>query len=218
MDADADSPLDLLWKEYSLVFRDFDDLTLARWLAQTLGQLEGKAWRFSHPLLGAYRLAAQLAHERQIWLKRLVTLPAGYTESACCRAPMLPLLTRDVREAGLICQHCNGTLVVFEEIPGVLQGELEAWAAEYEPVHAVAHWDDRQRKSVGNYDRACESAAEQVERLLERAGRVLTARLRSVFFIATAVIAPRVSPMASQIRLRSENDPATIRPQPGRAR
>ena len=177
MDADADSPLDLLWKEYSLVFRDFDDLTLARWLAQTLGQLEGKAWRFSHPLLGAYRLAAQLAHERQIWLKRLVTLPAGYTESACCRAPMLPLLTRDVREAGLICQHCNGTLVVFEEIPGVLQGELEAWAAEYEPVHAVAHWDDRQRKSVGNYDRACESAAEQVERLLERAGRVLTARL-----------------------------------------
>jgi hypothetical protein len=177
MDADADSPLDLLWKEYSLVFRDFDDLTLARWLAQTLGQLEGKAWRFSHPLLGAYRLAAQLAHERQIWLKRLVTLPAGYTESACCRAPMLPLLTRDVREAGLICQHCNGTLVVFEEIPGVLQGELEAWAAEYEPVHAVAHWDDRQRKSVGNYDRACESAAEQAERLLERAGRVLTARL-----------------------------------------
>ena len=177
MDADADSPLDLLWKEYSLVFRDFDDLTLARWLAQTLGQLEGKAWRFSHPLLGAYRLAAQLAHERQIWLKRLVTLPAGYAESACCRAPMLPLLTRDVREAGLICQHCNGTLVGSEEIPEALQGELEAWAAEYEPVHAVAHWDDRQRKSVGNYDRACESAAEQAERLLERAGRTLTASL-----------------------------------------
>src|ERR1041384_2829965 len=73
MGTNADSPLDLLWKEYSLVFREFDDLTLARWMAQTLGQFEGKAWRLSHPLMGAYRLAAQLAHERQIWLKRLAT-------------------------------------------------------------------------------------------------------------------------------------------------
>ena len=56
MAANAESPLDLLWKEYSLIFREFDDLTLARWLSQTLGQLAGKSWRLSHPLLGAYRL------------------------------------------------------------------------------------------------------------------------------------------------------------------
>src|SRR5437867_3587080 len=92
MAPDADSPFDLLWNEYSLAFREFDDLTLARWMAQTLGQLEGKAWRLTHPLLGAYRLAAQLAHERQIWLKRLATPPAAYADSPCCRAPMLPLL------------------------------------------------------------------------------------------------------------------------------
>ena len=98
MATNADSPLDLLWKEYSLGFRDLDDLTLARWLAQTLGQLAGRAWRLSHPLLGAYRLAAQLGHERQIWLKRLVATPHAYSESPCCRAPMLPLLTRDVHE------------------------------------------------------------------------------------------------------------------------
>src|SRR6516225_7143769 len=166
MAANAESPLDLLWKEYGLVFKDFDDLTLARWMAQTLGQFEGKAWRLSHPLLGAYRLAAQLAHERQIWLKRLATPPAAYAESPCCRAPMLPLLTRDVGEAGLICQHCSETLVPFEDIPAPLQGELEAWAAQYGPVHAVAHWDDRQRKSAGNYESAYESAAEQAELLL----------------------------------------------------
>jgi len=117
MTTNADSPLDLLWKEYSSVFRDFDDMTLARWLAQTLGQLEGRAWRLSHPLLGAYRLASQLAHERQIWLKRLANPPPNYCESHCCRAPMLPLLTRDVHDAGLICQHCSDTLVAFEEIP-----------------------------------------------------------------------------------------------------
>ena len=177
MATNADAPLDLLWQEYSLAFRDFDDLTLARWLAQTLGQVAGKTWRLSHPLLGAYRLGAQLAHERQIWFKRLVTAPPAYSESACCRAPMLPLLTRDVREAGLICQHCSETLVPFDEIPAGLQGELEAWAAEYSPVHAVAHWDDRQRKTARDYDRAFENAAEQAERLLAQAGDILAPKL-----------------------------------------
>ena len=113
MAENPDAPLDVLWKEYSLVFREFDDISLARWLAQTLGQLEGKAWRLSHPLLGAYRLAAQAAHDRQIWLKRLANPPSAYAESPCCRAPVLPLLTRDVREAGLICQHCGDTRAAF---------------------------------------------------------------------------------------------------------
>lgn len=174
---DSDAPLDLLWKEYSLVFRDFDDLTLGRWLAQTLGQLEGKAWRLSHPLVGAYRLAAQLGHERQIWHKRIATPPAAYRESACCRAPVLPLVTRDVRESGLICQHCNETLVPYDEISSEVSGDLAAWAVEYEPVHAVAHWDDRQRKSAGNYDRAYENAALQAEGLLARVGFELAPKL-----------------------------------------
>ena len=177
MAVESDSPLDLLWKEYSLVFREFDDLTLARWLSQTLGQLRGKSWRLSHPLLGAYRLAAQQAHERQIWLKRLANPPAPYAESPCCRAPMLPLLTRDVHEAGLICQHCSDTLVPFEEIPSSAQPDLQAWSTQYGPVHAVAHWDDRQRKSCGDYDRAYEKAAEEAERLLGRAGGNLAPKL-----------------------------------------
>jgi hypothetical protein len=177
MAADADSPLDLLWKEYSLVFRDFDDLSLARWMAQTLGQFEGKAWRLSHPLVGAYRLAAQLAHERQVWFKRLATPPAAYAESPCCRAPMLPLLTRDVHDAGLICQHCSETLVPSEDMPAALQGELAAWAAKYAPVHAVAHWEEEQRKSAADYDRAYEAAAREAEHLLAQAGHALAPKL-----------------------------------------
>jgi hypothetical protein len=177
MAANPESPLDLLWREYSLVFREFDDLTLARWMAQTLGQFEGKAWRLSHPLLGAYRLASQLAHERQIWLKRLVTPPAAYAESPCCRAPMLPLLTRDVRETGLICQHCSESLVPFDDLPLALQNELAGWANQYLPVHEVAHWDDARRKSSGNYDRAYERAAEEAEGLLAQAGRQIAPRL-----------------------------------------
>src|SRR5213076_999694 len=135
MPIDPDSPLDKLWQEYSRVFHHFDDLTLARWLAQTLGQLEGRAWRLSHPLLGAYRLAAQTAHDRGISLRRLATLPAAYVEAECCRAPLVPLLTRDVKESGLGCTHCGGTAMAFEDIPVIFQKELAQWADEYAPVH-----------------------------------------------------------------------------------
>jgi hypothetical protein len=179
-----ESPLDTLWQEYGLAFREFDDLTLARWLAQTLGQLEGRAWRLSHPLVGAYRLAAQIAHDRQVWLKRLATPPAAYAESPCCRAPFLPLLTRDVHDAGLLCQHCDETLVPFDELPDELKPDLEAWGAQYAPVHAVAHWDDRQRKSAGNYDRAYDNAAKEAERLLAQAGSQLAPRLLEFYAAA----------------------------------
>jgi len=178
---ESDSPLDSLWKGYGRAFQDWDDLTLGRWLAQTLGQLEGRAWRLSHPLIGAYRLAAQLAHDRQVWFKRLATPPAAYAESPCCRAPFLPLFTRDVRESGLICQHCNETLVPFDEISADVRAELDLWAQQYEPVHAVAHWDDHQRRRASDYDRAYENAAAEAERLLARAGRDLAPKLLNLY-------------------------------------
>ena len=174
---ESESPLDSLWTSYGRVFHDWDDLTLARWLAQTLGQLEGRAWRLSHPLIGAYRLAAQVAHERQVWFKRLATPPAGYAESPCCRAPFLPLLTRDARADGLICQHCNEIILPFDEIPAAQRAHIETWANRYEPVHAVAHWDDRQRKRAVNYDHAFETAAQEAEQLLAFAGRKLAPKL-----------------------------------------
>src|SRR5512139_3677435 len=159
MAMESESPLDRLWREYSQVFQRFDDLTLARWMAQTLGQLQGRAWRFSHPLVGAYRLAAQVGHDRQIWLQRLVTPPTSYAEADCCRAPLLPLLTRDVLESGLICQHCSATAVALEDLPDELQDGLKHWSGLYTPVHAVAHWDDAQRKAAADYDAAFEDAA-----------------------------------------------------------
>ena len=168
---------DQLWKEYILAFRDWDDLTLSRWLAQTLGQLVGRAWRVSHPLLQTYRLGAQTAHERQIWFKRLATPPAAYRESPCCRAPFLPVLTRDVRETGLICQHCTETLVPFDELPEDVRPALVQWAEEYAPIHQVAHWDEVRQKSVPNYERAYEHAAQQAERLLANSGFRLAPQL-----------------------------------------
>lgn len=177
----TDAPLDRLWQEYEAVFRDFDDLMLARWMAQTLGQLEGRAWRLSHPLVGAYRLAANHAHNRQIWHKRLATPPGAYQEAPCCRAPLLPLLTRDVAESGLICEHCGETAVPFDEIPAEFQDELRQWAEAYAPLHDVAHWDETERKECADYDVELENAATAVERLLREAGRKLAPKLLDVY-------------------------------------
>ena len=69
----------------------------------------------------------------------------------------------------------------FEEISAEIRAEIEAWAQQYEPVHAVAHWDDRQRRGAGNYDAAFENAAEQAEQLLARVGRELAPKLLQVY-------------------------------------
>ena len=90
---------------------------------------------------------------------------------------MLPLLTRDVSEAGLICEHCGESVAAFEDIPPALQGELKEWADKYSPVHAVAHWDEGQRRQSQDYDRALEAAAEESERLLSHAGQMLAPKL-----------------------------------------
>jgi hypothetical protein len=177
----AESLPDPLWKEYSAVFEKFDDMTLARWLAQTLGQLEGRVWRISHPLVRAYQLAAEVGHDRQIWLKRLATVPASFAEAPCCRAPSLPLFSRDVVQRGLICQHCSETLVAFEDMAADLQPSVQKWAEDYAPIHAVAHWEDRQRQSVSDYDQAYDDAAEEAERMLGVAGSQLLPRFLEHF-------------------------------------
>ncbi len=165
---EADS-VERLWQDYAGVFRQFDDLTLARWMSQTLSQLQGQLWRMSHPLVASYRLAAMVAHDRQVWHQRLVTVPPDFPITECCRAPLLPMVTRDVLENGLICLHCNATAVEIEKA-GEPSESLAAWAEMYAPVHSVAHWDDARRTAHGNYDQAYEDAATESEKQLAHLG------------------------------------------------
>jgi hypothetical protein len=158
-----------LWAEYKRPFADFDDLTLARWLAQTLGQFEGRLWRVSHPLVGAYRMASELAHDRDIWHKRLASAPPNFPLSQCCRSPLLPLFTRDVVNSGLLCQHCGETAVDFDDIPTTLRAKVQEWAEDYAIIHAVAHYDEGQMRSSGNYDEVFEKAARDAETALRKA-------------------------------------------------
>ena len=176
---EPDAP-EKLWQSYASVFRGFDDLTLARWMAQTLGQLQGGLWRLSHPLVASYRLAAQVGYERQIWHQRMVNVPADYPQIECCRAPLLPMVTRDLLDNGLICLHCNGTAVGLEDL-GQYQKGLKRWAEEYQPIHEVAHWDDGKRKSEGSYDQAYEQAADEAEKRLAQLGENLSSPLLELF-------------------------------------
>ncbi|HTG44929.1 MAG TPA: hypothetical protein VK633_10395 [Verrucomicrobiae bacterium] len=158
-----------LWEEYKTPFLDFDDLTLARWLSQTLSQLEGRVWRMSHPLVSAYRAAAEIGSDRNIWHKRLVALPGSFPPAECCRAPLLPLFTRDVLNSGLICQHCGASAIEFSSLPEAHREKIEDWAEDYGNVHAVAHYDENQMRAAVNYDETFEKAASDAEQYLRTA-------------------------------------------------
>lgn len=177
----GEDALEDLLAEYGRLFRDFDDLTLARWMSQTLGQFQGRELRLSHPLVAAYRLAATAGNDRMVWHKRLVSLPLTYPVSECCGAPLLPLLSRDVLESGLVCLHCNEPAMAFDDLPAELQPMLRGWAEEYAPVHAVAHWDETRQKREGDFDQAFEEAASKAEALLAFAGNQLVPRLLEGF-------------------------------------
>ena len=165
-----------LWDHHISVFRRWDDLTLARWMSQTLSQLQGGLWRMSHPLVGAYRLAAQAGHERDVWQKRLLDPPPDYSLAECCRSPLLPMATRDVLEQGLICVHCNGTAL---PLSGLTENKvsLESWGNAYASVHHVAHWEEEEKAQSGDYDQAFEHAASEAERLLAKLGNELAPQL-----------------------------------------
>ena len=170
---DSPSSADRLWAEYSEVFKDLDDLTLGRWLSQTLGQLRGKVWRLSHPLIGTYRLATQVATDRDIWQKRVTAIPHGYHATDCCASPILPLFSRDITETGLICEHCGGTAVPFSELPEEFHQSFKSWADDYQRFHQIAHWPETRKKSSRDYPSQVESAAKNAERLLHTAVRDL---------------------------------------------
>jgi len=177
----ADNAADRLWVHYGALFQRFDDLTLARWLVQTLGNFNGGLWRYSHPLVGSYKLAAQAGHQRQIWLKRLVEIPNPFLAADCCRAPLFPLVTRDVVESGLICMHCNETAVSLADLPGETRDLLTQWSNNYGKIHRVAHLEGAEKAAVGNYDDALDDAAERAILSLGTAAEGLFPKLLETF-------------------------------------
>ncbi|MCS1407395.1 MAG: hypothetical protein M2R45_00553 [Verrucomicrobia subdivision 3 bacterium] len=170
---DSHSSTDHLWTEYSEVFKDLDDLTLGRWMAQTLGQLRGRVWRLSHPLLGTYWLASQTANKREIWQKRFIAMPHGYHAADCCSAPIFPLFSRDVADSGLICEHCGESAVAFADLPEESKNAFEGWSKQYHEVHQVAHWSEKQKEQAQDYQQKFETAAKTAEQLLNTAATEL---------------------------------------------
>ncbi len=178
---DSPTSADRLWAEYSQVFKEWDDLTLGRWLAQTLGQVHGRIWRLSHPLLSTYRLATLVANERDIWQKRIVQIPHGYDPADCCGAPILPLFSRDVTESGLICEHCGSTAVPLSNLPKALQSPIKKWAQSYQEAHQIAHWQEARKQATPDYQDQFETAAKRAEQMLEQAAQEFLPQLLDLF-------------------------------------
>lgn len=174
MPEDDNERLNQLWEDYRQSIQGYDDHSLARWIAQTLGQLKGGVWRLSHPLVGLHRLLATTAHKRGIRIARLASVPQDYPPCPCCGAPLLPLVTRDLADDGLICETCGGSAVPFNDLPEDARQPLAQWCRRYAPVHDVAHWDDKRRATCGDYEKAYQDAAEKAEDLLlELSGELL---------------------------------------------
>ena len=173
---------EVLWQDYSALFQRFDDLALARWMAQSLGQLQGHLWRMSHPLVASYRLAAKVSLDRQIWHQRLVNVPPDFCLADCCRAPIVPMVTRDLLEKGLVCMHCGQEMVALDQIEDkMLTEKLSQWAEGYAPIHGVAHWGEERRKSQDQYEHAFEQAAQKSEAQLSYLGSTLAPLLLGYF-------------------------------------
>ena len=69
----------------------------------------------------------------------------------------------------------------FDEVPPELQKQIRSWAEQYAPIHAVAHWDDAQRKKAGNYEGKLDEAAEQAEQLLVVAGGQIVPKFLDIY-------------------------------------
>jgi hypothetical protein len=119
--------------------------------------------------------------ERGINISRLATIPAAYSSAECCGAPLLPMLTRDVKESGLACIHCGAAAMTMENVPTEIASALKKWAEAYAEVHAVAHWEEENQKRVKSYDDAVEEAAQKAEDLLAEAGFELAPSLLDHF-------------------------------------
>ena len=72
-----------------------------------------------------------------------------------------------------------------------IQDVIRPWADQYKTIHAVAHWDDSERKRSGDYDSAFEQAASDAEQLLKqsRAARDLAERCRREGSVRTMRVA-----------------------------
>ena len=69
----------------------------------------------------------------------------------------------------------------FADLSGEMQSLLGPWADEYAPVHAVAHWDEKQQKASRNYTDMVENSAQKAEDLLAQIGTDIAPRLLDNF-------------------------------------
>lgn len=166
-----------LWQEHARALRSWDDLLLARWLNQTLGQLVDRCWRASHPLVVAYRLGATVAHQRDLWNRKPIPMNSQFLSAACCGAPTIPFVSFEICTHGIYCSCCGDILATLEDVSKDLRNSIQHWGKVYETSHHVAHWNEEERRKHGDYDKMLDRACDEAVPLLARLGYELSPRL-----------------------------------------
>ncbi len=170
-----------LWQEHMRALKSWDDLSLARWLSQTLGQLHERCWRASHPLVVAYRLGATVAQQRDLWNRRTFSFNNHYQSTSCCGAPTIPFISFEVCTHGIYCSCCGEVLSTLEDMTEDIAPALRQWGKDYDAIHQVAHWNDNERKQCGDYDRALDKACERAIPMLSRLGYEIAPKVLRIF-------------------------------------
>ncbi len=181
MQEESDHRLDHLWEEHRKWLDDYDDLTLVRMRSQILSQMCGGVWRLSHPLVGMHRLVSRTLNKRGTHIQWIQSIPSGYTEAACCGAPLVPLITRDLVEGGIYCEACGQTALHLADLPPEVSFSFRRWAESYATVHDVAHMSEEEVATAKDYEADFQAAAEQAEDELMFLGTTILPHCVSAF-------------------------------------
>lgn len=170
-----------LWQEHMRGLRSWDDLSLVRWLSQSLGQFYERSWRVSHSFVVAYRLGVTVAHQRDVWNRRIFSFHQNYQTAPCCNAPTIPLVSFEMMSHGIACSCCGGELISLKELPLSLRKAFMDWGRRYDSIHQVAHWDDERKKESKNYDKDFDEAGDRAIPLLTELGYKLVPKLLELY-------------------------------------
>jgi hypothetical protein len=170
-----------IWGEHLQAFKTWDDLGLARWLNQTLGQLHDHCWRASHPLVMVYRLAAAIAYQRDLWNRRIFPMNEKFSEAACCGSPAIPFVSFEIATHGIYCSCCGSVLEDVGQLPGNLPERFKQWARKYDPLHEIAHFDEVRQRASSSYEEELNHAANDASPLLAELGYQLAPQLLGLY-------------------------------------
>ncbi len=132
--------------EYHAVFDHLSNEKLLEHETDLLNIFKGQSVRLSHPMIKYFQMLTAVCADRDLLTpKNAQKFPKEFPLASCCCGPAIGILTPFVHKAGLICLHCQETLVPLEDFPQWLREVCESWGSNYEKWSSVVRWNQEQQ-------------------------------------------------------------------------